>query len=242
MTDYETFLAQKRLTAPLAGFECGPIDERLFPFQRDIVRWALRKGKAAIWADCGLGKTLMALEWARHVIQHCDAGGKILILTPLAVAQQFRAEGEKFGIPVTVCKIATDVQPGINVTNYERLHLFDVSQFVGIVADESSILKDYTSATRNALIETFAKTPFRLACTATPSPNDIMELGNHAEFLGVMTRTEMLAMWFIHDGGKTSDWRLKGHAQKLFWSWVTTWAVSISNPADICHCECHASR
>lgn len=237
--DYESFLEQKRLTAPMAGIhQPKPCDKRLFPFQRDIVRWALKKGKAAIWADCGLGKTLMALEWARHVCDwtaEINPGAKpaVLILTPLAVAQQFKSEGEKFGIPVTVCREGTDVRPGINVTNYERLAKFDVGAFAGIVADESSILKDYTSATRNALIEAFAATPFRLACTATPAPNDHMELGNHAEFLGVMTRAEMLAMFFVHDGGRTTDWRIKGHAQREFWRWVCTWAVSIRTPSDL---------
>lgn len=229
---YEEFAAQKRATAPIAGIANPPeIGSRAFQFQGDIVRWALRRGKAAIWADCGMGKTLMAMEWARIVVTH--TGGNVLILTPLAVARQFKAEGEKFGIGVTVCKTQADVQPGINVTNYEKLHHFDPKSFAGVVLDESSCLKDYTSATRNALIEAFSQTPFRLACTATPAPNDHMELGNHAEFLGVMTRTEMLSMFFVHDGGSTQDWRLKGHAVRDFWRWTCTWACAIRRPSDL---------
>lgn len=229
---YDEFIASKRLVAPPVGIASPPsLNGKLFPFQRDIATWALRRGRAAIWADCGLGKSWMALEWARVVAAH--AGGDVLILTPLAVAQQFVREGAKLGIDVTHCRTGEDVRPGINVTNYERLHHFDPGAFVGVVADESSILKDYTSSTRNALIEAFARTPFRLACTATPAPNDSMELGNHAEFLGVMSRTEMLAMFFCHDGGKTQDWRIKGHGVKAFWRWVCSWAVSIRKPSDL---------
>lgn len=232
---YSDFIAKKRLVAPSAGFDLLPaLSQRLFPFQGDITRWALRRGRAAIWADCGLGKSWMALEWARVVAEHGEpGGGDVLILTPLAVAQQFVREGEKIGIKVAHCRTKDDVRPGINVTNYERLHHFDPGAFIGVVADESSILKDYTSATRNALIEAFAQTPFRLACTATPAPNDHMELGNHAEFLGVMNRVEMLSMFFTHDGGDTQSWRLKGHAVKAFWRWVCSWAVSVRKPSDL---------
>jgi hypothetical protein len=229
---YEDFIAQKRMTAPMAGIaDPAPVNEMLFPFQRDIVRWALMKGKAAIWADCGLGKSPMALEWGRAVCEH--TGGDVLILTPLAVAQQFKREGDKFGVPVTVCRERGDLRPGVNVANYERLGKLDGFDPAGVVIDESSILKDYTSRTRNELIERFARTPFRLACTATPAPNDHMELGNHAEFLGVMTRAEMLAMFFVHDGGSTQDWRLKGHGVRDFWRWVCTWAVNIRSPSDL---------
>lgn len=232
MTDYEKFIAHKRLVAPPVGIaEPPPLSERLFPFQRDIVRWALRRGRAAIWADCGLGKSWMALEWARHVAEHTRR--PVLILTPLAVAEQFVDEGRKLGVAVRHVRDGSDVGAGIHVSNYERLHRFDATAFGGVVLDESSILKDYTSATRNALIEAFARTPFRLACTATPAPNDHMELGNHAEFLGVMTRTEMLAMFFTHDGGETQTWRLKGHAQKDFWRWVCSWAANLRFPSDL---------
>jgi len=229
---YEEFVERKRLTAPVAGIEAvPPLNAKLFPFQRDIVAWALKRGKAAIWADCGLGKSWMALEWARVVADHTRR--PVLIATPLAVAQQFVREGEKMGIRVTHAREVADATDGVNVTNYERLHKFELSAFAGFVADESSILKDYTSATRNALIEGVARTPFRLACTATPAPNDHMELGNHAEFLGVMSRTEMLSMFFVHDGGATQDWRLKGHAQKDFWRWVCSWAAALRSPADL---------
>ena len=229
---YSDFIAGKRLIAPPAGIDSPPpLDPRLFPFQADITRWALRRGRAAVWADCGLGKSWIALEWARGITE--AAGRDVLIMTPLAVAQQFVREGAKLGISVTHCRTQDDVRTGINVTNYERLHHFNPGAFVGVVADESSILKDYTSATRNALIEAFARTEFRLACTATPAPNDHMELGNHAEFLGVMSRVEMLSMFFCHDGGDTQEWRLKGHAVRAFWRWVCSWAVSIRKPSDL---------
>ena len=232
MTSYEEFLATKRLLAPSTGIPDPPeLDERLFQFQADITRWALRRGRAAIWADCGLGKSGMALEWARVVNQH--TARPVLILTPLAVAQQFVREGAKLDVDVTHAREGADLTPGINVTNYERMHKFDLGALGGIVADESSILKDYTSSTRNALIDGCARVPFKLACTATPAPNDHMELGNHAEFLGVMSRTEMLSMFFVHDGGATQDWRLKGHAVKDFWRWVCSWAVAIRAPSDL---------
>lgn len=229
---YADFIARKRTVAPPCGLADVPsLNPAMFPFQSDITRWALRRGRAAIWADCGLGKSLMALEWARVVTEH--TGRRVLILTPLAVAQQFVSEGAKFGIHVTHARTGSDVRDGINVTNYERLHHFSPADFGGVVADESSVLKDYTSSTRNALIEAFAVTPFKLACTATPAPNDQMELGNHAEFLGAMSRTEMLASFFCHDGGETQTWRLKGHAERDFWRWVASWAVSIRKPSDL---------
>lgn len=230
--NYADFLASKRLVAPPAGIDAVPeLSASLFPFQADIVRWALRRGRAAIWEDCGLGKSRQAIEWARVVAAH--TGGNVLILTPLAVAQQFVDEGAKIGVTVTHAREQSDVKPGINVTNYERLHKFETRDLAAVVADESSCLKDYTSATRNMLIETFAQTPFRLGLSATPAPNDHMELGNHAEFLGVMSRTEMLAMFFTHDGGSTQDWRLKGHARKDFWRWVSSWAVAARRPSDL---------
>jgi DNA modification methylase len=231
--DYEAFLAGKRITAAPAGFEPHHINPALFDFQRDVVTWACRKGKAAIWLDCGLGKGGIQLEWARQVHDH--TGRDVLILAPLAVAQQTQREASKFGIdaPVTVCRSQDDVRPGIDITNYEMLHHFAPGHFAGVVADESSILKSQTGATRTALIEAFAATPYRLACTATPAPNDHMELGNHAEFLGVMTGPEMLAMFFVHDGGDTQSWRLKGHAERAFWEWVASWAVLMRRPSDL---------
>lgn len=233
MDGYESFLAGKRLRVETSGFDVDPalLPRELFPFQRDIVRWALLRGKAAIFANTGLGKTLMQLAIAREVCRR--TGRDALILAPLAVARQTAREGEKFGIPVTLCRVQEDAQPGINITNYERLHLFDAAHFVCVVLDESSILKSYDSATRNLIIESFAATPYKFACTATPAPNDHMELGNHAEFLGVMSRAEMLAMFFVHDGGETQKWRIKGHAAADFWAWVCSWAVMLRAPSDL---------
>jgi hypothetical protein len=201
----------------------------LFDFQRDIVSWALRRGRAAVFADCGLGKTPMQLEWAHRV------PGRVLILAPLAVSGQTAREGKKFGIDVTIAKDQKESDAGgkITVTNYEKLEHFDPSKYDGVVLDESSILKAYDGKTRTQIIESFNKTPFRLACTATPAPNDYMELGNHAQFLGVMSREEMLAMFFVHDGGETSKWRIKGHAEPEFWKWVCQWAVMIRKPSDL---------
>lgn len=229
---YAQFLSSKRFHCEPSGIQDPPpVSQKLFPFQADIVRWALRRGRASIWADCGLGKGWMAIEWARVVADH--TGLPVLVLAPLAVAQQFAREAEKLGTSVTVCRSGDDVRPGVNIANYERLHLFSAGAFGGVVLDESSCLKDYSSSTRNALIETFAATPFRLACSATPAPNDHVELGNHAEFLGVMSRVEMLSVFFCHDGGETQSWRLKGHARSEFWRWLCSWAVTIQKPSDL---------
>ena len=231
---YEDFLDSKRITVEPHGFEADGISELLYPFQRDIVRWACAKGKSCIFADCGMGKTPMQLEWARLVCEHDGRDDSaVLVVAPLAVSSQTMREGLKFGVRVNKCRSAEDVRPGVNVTNYEMLHKFDLDRFVGVVLDESSILKSYTGKIRNQIIDGFSKTRFKLACTATPSPNDWMELGNHAEFVGAMTRTEMLAMFFIHDGGNTSKWRLKGHASSKFWDWVSDWAVVITKPSDL---------
>ena len=228
MSDYRSFLSQKGKADPATGLASVPaLSRALFDFQRDITAWALRRGRAAVFADCGLGKTPMQLEWARHV------PGNVLILAPLAVAAQTIREGEKFRVTVRSARRQEDVQPGITIANYEMLDHFDPSYFTGIVLDESSILKAYDGKTRTAIIEAFAKTPFRLACTATPAPNDYMELGNHAEFLGIMSRVEMLSMFFVHDGGETQQWRLKGHAESEFWKWLASWAVCIRKPSDL---------
>jgi len=229
--NYREFLASKRIVVSPSGFDCEDISHKLFDFQRDIVRWSLKKGKAAVFCGTGLGKTPMQLSWAKCVSNH--TGGDVLILAPLAVAQQTAREGEKFNVSVTVCRSQADVKPGVNITNYEMLHAFDASHFQGIVLDESSILKAFEGRTRNEIIGAFRNTPYKLACTATPAPNDHMELGNHAEFLGVMGRTEMLSMFFVHDGGETSKWRLKGHARQSFWEWVASWAVMMSMPSDL---------
>ena len=236
MNDYDKFLQDKKVRDIPTGISGDiEINIMLFGFQRDIVLWALRRGRACIWADCGLGKTPMQLEWARHV---CDyTKGNVLILAPLAVSEQTCREGTKFGIPIKHCKDQSEVASGITITNYERIHSFDLGEFAGVVLDESSILKHYTGAFRNAIIEQTAEVQFKLACTATPSPNDFMELGNHSEFIGAMTRTEMLSMFFIHDGGDTQKWRLKGHALGTFWEWVCSWAVMIKKPSDLGYCD-----
>ena len=228
---YKDFLASKSTACPAAGFDPQQFTAPLFPFQRDIVTMACRIGRFCIWADCGMGKTAMQLEWAHRVHQH--TGGNVLVLAPLAVAHQTVREGAKFGIACAFAATQAEVRPGITVTNYEKLSHFDPGNFTGVVLDESSILKAYTGKIRNQIIESFAQTPFRLACSATPAPNDHMELGNHAEFIGVMTRTEMLAMFFVHDGGDTSKWRLKGHAKDKFWEWVCSWAITIRKPSDL---------
>jgi len=228
--NYQQFLDSKLLAIESKGITVLPADlnANLFEFQRDIVVWALRLGKAAVFAQCGLGKSLIELTWAEQI------NGQVLILAPLAVAAQTVREGIKFGITVKQVGEQSDIEPTdhILVTNYERLHKFDCAQFEGVVLDESSILKSFSSATRNQLIQTFARTPYKLACTATPAPNDYVELGNHAEFLGVMDRTQMLAEFFTHDGGDTSKWRLKGHAEEVFWRWVSQWGVMVRTPAD----------
>lgn len=229
---YAEFLRRKSKLDQPSGFDPGnALNPKMFDFQRAVTRWACRRGRAAVWSGCGTGKSLIALEWSRLVIEQTGAPG--LILTPLAVAEQFREEGAKFGISVRVVKDQSEIGPGINVTNYERLHRFDASSFGSVVLDESSCVKDYTSATRNMLIEKFSSTPYRLAATATPAPNDHVELGNHAEFLGALTRSEMLSTFFVHDGGETQTWRLKKHATKDFWRWVCSWAVILRSPADI---------
>lgn len=231
--DYDTFVASKRLVDNPSGFDVrdSEISAQLFPFQRDIVRWALRRGKAALFEDCGLGKTPQQLEWARHVVKH--TGDKVLILAPLAVSQQTVREGQKFGIPVHICKTAADLQPGINITNYERLHHFGPEEFGGIVLDESSILKAFGGTMRQQITEFGSVIPYRLACTATPAPNDLIELINHAEFLDIMVGKEIIALFFTQDGNTTHSWRLKGHARKDFWRWMASWSVALRAPSDL---------
>lgn len=231
--NYEDFLKTKELETIHAGFKVKPDDlnSMLFPFQRDIVSWALQKGKASIFSDCGTGKTAMQLEFANQVCKH--TGQSTLIVAPLSVTEQTKKEGYKFGIDVNVCRTQADVKDGINITNYEMLEHFESSAFIGVILDESSILKSFTSSTRNLLIDMFIATPYKLCCTATPAPNDHSELGNTVEFLGIMSRTEMLATYFIHDGSDTSKWRLKGYGESKFWEWVATWAVCVRNPSDL---------
>ncbi len=243
-TDYLEFLEQKKVRIEESGFHVDEADmnQHLFDFQRFIVQKALKAGKYAVFADCGLGKTLIQLDWARHVLNH--TGKPVLILCPLAVAGQTIQEGVKFGIEVEKYfprlehnRIAMEYEgenpPCIFIANYDQLENVDPSIFSGVVLDESSLLKNHEGATKNAIIEAFMHTPFKLACTATPSPNDFMELGNHSEFLNVMPRNEMLAMYFVHDGGETAKWRLKGHSEEIFWQWVAGWSVMLTKPSDI---------
>lgn len=233
MNEYIDFIDQKRVTLPPSGFSIGKesLNANLFDFQKDIVRWALSRGRAAIFAGTGLGKTRMQVEWGWNI--HQQTGGDVLFLAPLAVASQTVREAAILGYEMHLCRDQADVKPGLNITNYEMLHHFEPLLFMGVVLDESSILKSFTSKTRNDIIESFDCTPYRLACTATPAPNDYMEIGNHSEFLGVMGRTEMLAMYFVHDGGRTSQWRLKGHAEAAFWQWVASWGVVLEKPSDL---------
>ncbi len=230
---YEDFLKTKSRSVPCSGFSVDKdsMNPLMFDWQKDIVCWALKKGKAAMFEDCGLGKTVQQLEWCRIISEHLNK--PTLILAPLAVSRQTKREGEKFGYTVNICRTGADVQPGINITNYEMLEHFDLSIFGGIALDESSILKHYSSKTRTQIIESCQNVPYKLSCTATPAPNDYMELGNQSEFLGVMTRSEMLATFFVHDGGQTSKWRLKGHAAADFWEWLAGWAVVLTSPADL---------
>ena len=222
-TDYLEFLETKQKTHINSGFNIdeSELNNSMFDFQKFIVKRALKSGKYAIFADCGLGKTLMQLEWANQVCKKTN--GKVLILAPLAVVGQTIQEGAKFGINMS----------SIDVNNYEQLDNIDCSIYSGIVLDESSILKNFEGATKKLILDSFANTPYKLACTATPSPNDPMELGNHSEFLDVMSRNEMLAMYFVHDGGETAKWRLKGHAVKLFYQFIGTWAIMLNKPMDI---------
>jgi len=228
---YEEVIEAKKHKVLTAGFEPLPFTAPLFEWQKMVVTWAIRQGRSALFAECGLGKTPMQLEWADQVCRH--TGGSVLILAPLAVSPQTVAEGKKFGIEVTHCREQSDVKKGVNITNYERLDKFSPEFFAGVVLDESSILKSFQGKTRIMLTESFAKTPYRLCCTATPAPNDYTEMGQHADFLGVCSPAQMLATYFINDTFNTGDWRLKMHARTSFWEWVATWAACVSKPSDL---------
>ena len=227
---YRAFLAGKRAAAPTVGIEIaeGQMSPWLFPFQRDLVRWAVRKGRAAIFADTGLGKTRMQLEWARLVDE------PTLILAPLSVARQTAAEAERIGIDAVYARSEAD-SARITITNYEMVDRFDVSKRRAVVLDESSILKATEGVTRNKLIDLFRDTPYRLCCTATPAPNDIQEITNHSDFLGIMPRRDVLATFFKHeaDDGRASGWRLKAHARGAFWRWLASWGMSLKHPSDL---------
>ncbi|MCE5182494.1 MAG: helicase [Betaproteobacteria bacterium] len=232
MSSYEEFLALKRMVDPATGMDVVPeLPEFMFDHQRAIVNWALRRGRAAIFAGTGLGKTAMELVWGNTVSDYTDK--PVLVFAPLAVSQQHIREAKKFGLSANIVRGMGDVRQGVNVTNYQKIDHFDLSAFGGIVLDESSILKSTDGKYRTRIIEESATVPFRLAATATPAPNDFMELGNHAEFLSVMSYSDMLATFFSHDGGETQKWRLKGHAENDFWKWMASWSVMIRKPSDL---------
>lgn len=228
---YRAFLETKKTKIPESGFvvDDSELNPMLFPFQKHCVKRALKCGKYALFENTGLGKTIQQLEWAERIVGRM--GGKIIIIAPLAVVGQTIDEGRKFGY--NVHRVGESSGDGIYITNYDQIENIEISDYVGVVLDESSILKNFDGATKQIIIDSFKGTPYKLACTATPSPNDVMELGNHAEFLDVMSRNEMLAMYFIHDGGNTSSWRLKGHCEQMFWDFVSDWATMIEKPSDI---------
>jgi DNA modification methylase len=242
MATYEQFLEAKAFIDKPSGFDAAgfPLGSggtlSLFPFQDILVRWALKRGRAAIFADTGMGKTAMQSAWAYAVHQY--TGNRVLILAPLCVATQTVEEAAKFGVHMTyVREMPEEGSTGIFITNYEMLEHFEPwiakGYFDGIVLDESSILKSNDSKTRARIIQVCKSIPYKLSCTATPSPNDYVELGNQSEFLGVMSSVEMLAMFFTHDSGETSKWRLKGHGKTRFWEWMSLWAVCIRKPSDL---------
>lgn len=230
--EYRQFIAAKARQEQMRGFDPRRMNVHMKAHQDASVDFALRRGGAALFLDTGLGKSLCELEWARQVAE--ETRKPVLILTPLAVAAQMIREGQKFGIEAHQVREQSEVKPGINVANYERLPKLDATAFGGVVLDESSILKSFAGRTRNMLMDAFKECRFKLAATATPSPNDHMELGNHAEFLGVMRQQEMLSKWFINDTSTASqEWRLKGHAVEDFWSWVASWSRCATLPSDL---------
>lgn len=231
--DYHQFIKNKsQIHLPTGIDRPNALNRHLFDYQHDVTSWALRRGRAAIFAGTGLGKTLMELAYSEKVAHH--TGKPVLIVTPLAVANQFIDAGYEFGIEVRKAHSQDDITTNtVYVSNYQKVHRFNMNKFGGIVLDESSILKNHTGSYRNELIKSCESIPFRLAATATPSPNDYMELGNHAEFLGIMSYTDMLSTFFVHDGSSTQNWRLKGHAEEAFWKWMATWSVMFQSPDDL---------
>jgi hypothetical protein len=229
---YADFIASKRAKVERYGFDPVVVNSHLFDWQARILRWTVRRGRAALFAGTGLGKTLMQLCWAENVVKHA---GPVLLACPLGVRLQTRDEAAKFGVKCDVRPVYSqaDCGDGINITNYDRLDKFEAPQFAGVCLDESAILKGMNSKTRALLCDMFSGTQYRLACTATPSPNDHIELGNHAEFLGVMKALDMQSRFFFHDSGDTGTWTLMPHAADDFWAWVASWAVCIGMPSDI---------
>ena len=246
MSGYAEFLDRKTQIGAANGFEPIEIPEFLFSFQRDLTAWAIRKGQAAIFADCGLGKTPMQLVWADNVVRY--TGENVLIITPLAVCHQTEREAKKFGIEAKVSRDGT-IYPGITITNYEQLHRFDQKNFKGACADESGAIKAFNGKRRKQVVRFFAKLPYRLLCTATPSPNDFIELGTQSECLGIMTQSDMLGYFFretkdmrhtiFKEGDFWNDtkYTFKPHSEQPFWRWVTSWARSVRHPSDIGHSD-----
>ena len=236
MSDYQQFIYSKRPIVKQHGFESG-ISSRysLFDWQQSVTDWAIRRGRAALFCDCGMGKTFMQLAWGDAVAQHTQR--PVVLHCPVGVRQQTVREAEKFGIftPVVSCDDDGDIPDAafIAVVNYEKLHRLKPDRFAGVVLDESSILKSFAGKTKQSLVSAYRETPYRLACTATPAPNDHTELGNHSEFLGVMPSSEMLSRWFLNDTMKAGGYRLKGHAAADYWNWLATWAVCMAKPSDI---------
>lgn len=229
---YQEFIAKKSVIAQPDGFAVNePINNKLFDFQHDVVRWACKRGRSAIFAGTGLGKSFQELAWANELYE--ATGERTLIFTPLAVAAQMKREAIKFGIDCDHVSTHDESNKPILITNYQKLEHFDLSKFKGVVLDESSILKNQSGHYRTQLIKSCQQIPYRLAATATPSPNDYMELGNHAEFCGIMSYTDMLSTFFVHDGSETQQWRLKKHAETPFWRWMASWSVMFQNPADL---------
>lgn len=232
LESYHEAIERKRVSFEPRGFEPSSLHPSLKPHQSHCVEFAVRAGCAALFLDTGLGKTLCALDWARAVTE--KTGKPVLMLAPLAVAQQHQREAERFDLDAVAIREPHEIKGARTyITNYDRLAKFDADAFGGVVLDESSILKSFTGKTTRALIETFARTPYRLACTATPAPNDHTELGQHADFLGIMESPEMLSRWFLADQTQMGRYRLKRSAVRPFWDWVASWGRCIAKPSDI---------
>lgn len=227
--EYDDFLREKLIRERPCGVDAHSVCDGLFDWQKAVTKTALACGRYAMFEDCGLGKTAQQLAWAKEI----SAQGPVLICAPLAVSAQTKREGAKFGIPVNICESENDLVRGVNITNYEKLAHFSGHGLAGVVLDESSILKSYMGKTKRQIVELFRDVPYRLAATATPAPNDLMELLNHAEFLGIMRSSEALSVWFIADQSQSGVYRLKGHAEADFWQWVSSWACCIEKPSDI---------
>ena len=230
LLSYDEFILSKRTKSISAGFDDNAPDY-LYPFQRVLFDRSCKRGRSAVFADCGLGKTPLQLAWSNAVAKKIN--GKVLIITPLAVAEQTAREGVKFGVECKVCRSADDVASGVNVTNFEMLHKFSPNMFHGVVLDESSILKSFSGSVRNEITQFVKHIPYRIACSATPAPNDYIEILNHSDFLDVMSVKEAIALFFKQDGNTTHKWRIKRHAERDWWAWLASWATACRNPIDL---------